>query len=89
MKRHLWIILFCVLIVSVGSVVFAAPAAESLENYVIGAGGAAVRTSEYEVSYTLGQPVVGEFEAGINELCAGYWCETEWRTYVPVVMRNM
>ena len=88
MKRQLWMMLLGIMVLSVGTAAVAAPLVDTLDNYVIGAGGDKTVAGGYELTFTLGQPVVGEFEVGTNEFCSGYWCETEWRTYVPVVLRN-
>jgi hypothetical protein len=79
------VMLFCLAGLSLA--VRAAESTETLENWIIGAGGSAQGNSTYALDYTLGQPVTGESENQGYHLCAGYWCDPMWRTYVPIVLR--
>jgi hypothetical protein len=56
---------------------------------VIGGGGGHSATGRYAIDATIGQAVVGTFDAASYELCAGFWCGLgEYRVYLPVIRRG-
>ncbi len=54
-----------------------------------GTGGSANSTN-YAVSFTVGQSASGAFTGTNYGACLGYWCESavEYSVYLPVVLRN-
>ena len=56
---------------------------------VIGGGGGHSVSGRYTLDATIGQTVVGTFDAASYELCAGFWCGLgEYRVYLPVIRRG-
>jgi hypothetical protein len=53
-----------------------------------GSGGTTSSTN-YAVSFTVGQSGVGTTSSTSYEACLGYWCaEWEYHIYLPLVLRN-
>jgi hypothetical protein len=65
-------------------------AAFDLSWHVIGSGGGGMESARYTLQSTAGQPVLGSMEgSGGHTLCSGFWCSTtEYRVYLPLVLRN-
>ncbi|CAG0937067.1 hypothetical protein TFLX_05973 [Thermoflexales bacterium] len=60
-----------------------------ISRHVIGGGGGHSAMGHYVLDATVGQAVVGTFNAPPDELCAGFWCGLgEYNVYLPVIMRN-
>ncbi len=60
-----------------------------ISRYVIGGGGGHSQAGHYVMDVTVGQAVVGTFNAASYELCAGFWCGmSEYKVYLPMVLRN-
>ena len=57
---------------------------------VVGSGGARMRSTNYGLGSTAGQPAVGLSSSTYYDLCAGYWCgaAVEYGVYLPLVLRN-
>ncbi len=61
----------------------------SMPSFVVGGGGGHSEAGGYALHATVGQPVVGTFALGSDELCAGFWCGVApYRVYLPVVRRD-
>jgi hypothetical protein len=83
----IWGLLACLL---VAGGVAAAPAAITVDGWVMGGGGTRLITPPYTIEATIGQPVVGLSVYSDGELCSGFWCEgaARARLYLPVVLRH-
>jgi hypothetical protein len=90
MKRTALLLALVVLLLLAGRVL-----AMSSDNYrldwfipLTGSGGTASSTN-YAISFTVGQSGVGTTSSTSYGACLGYWCaEWECRVYLPLVMRN-
>lgn len=85
------VLLFCLLLTGV---VLAAPN-QTVNRFVIAAGGWHVETASHTLDGTIGQPVVGVSSNGAYELGAGFWGGMgtlagggEYTIYLPLVLRN-
>lgn len=86
-----------ILMALLGSLLLASVAlAMSSTNYALdwftplaGTGGSASSTN-YAVTFTVGQSAAGTFSSTNYGACLGYWCGTavEYSVYLPVVLRN-
>jgi hypothetical protein len=54
-----------------------------------GSGGAADSTN-YAISFTVGQTTAGASDSVSYKGCLGYWCETDvaFKIYLPLVLKN-
>jgi hypothetical protein len=67
----------------------AASLTPSLKRHVTGGGGGRVEVPGYRLDATVGQPVVGTVSGGDYALCAGFWCESTYEIYLPLVLKNV
>jgi hypothetical protein len=58
---------------------------QTIDWWVMGAGGGPGQGGQYTLDGTIGQAVVGQDSAGDYDLCAGYWCGLKGMaaTYLP------
>jgi hypothetical protein len=91
MKRTALLLALVALLLLAGRVL-----AMSSDNYrldwftpLTGSGGATSSTN-YAVSFTVGQSAIGASSSTNYGGCLGYWCgaEVEYSVYLPLVMRN-
>ncbi len=70
--------------------VLAAPAATTLERWVMAGGGGRAAGAPYSLDGTIGQPLVGWDQHAGHALCAGFWCgaESRVRIWLPLVVRD-
>jgi hypothetical protein len=92
MSHHVRIALVLALLggLALAGAVLAAPAATSIERWVLSGGGGHTEADPYALDGTIGQPLVGTELAGGYTLCAGFWCGAEagHRIYLPLVVRE-
>jgi hypothetical protein len=82
------VLLGCVLLQFLGP----ATAMES-EHYainwdVMGGGGEPIRSDNYALDATIGQPSIGFKASASHEVCSGYWCSGGYEVYLPIVFRS-
>jgi len=91
MRQVTLILTLAVVLLLVGSVMAMESANYRLEWFTpaTGSGGKASSTN-YAALFTVGQSVSGASSSTSYEGCLGYWCATatEYRVYLPLVLRN-
>jgi hypothetical protein len=60
----------------------------ALNWYVAGAGGGTIDSPNYQLSSTIGQPVIGRFEGTQFNHRAGFWQEFIEQLFLPIVLRE-
>ena len=55
---------------------------------VTASGGSTISSSQYRLSSTIGQPVVGHFSSPNFSHGAGYWSVRLYRLLLPIIRRN-
>jgi hypothetical protein len=70
----------------------AVPAATTVEQWVVAAGGGHAEGAPYSLDGTVGQAVVGSSSQTSYGLCSGFWCGVRGylgeSVFLPVVVRN-
>jgi hypothetical protein len=87
-KAMVWtVLLLACALVATG--VVAAPAATTVDRWVIGGGGGHIEAAGRALDGTIGQPVVGWVQSAGYELSSGFWGGlANYRVYLPLVVRN-
>jgi hypothetical protein len=55
---------------------------------VAASGGGTISSTNFRLSSTVGQPVIGNFDSAHFELRAGFWQELIRRIFLPIVTKN-
>ena len=91
MKRITFVLILVALLVLASSVLAMESTHYSLAWFtpMTGSGGTAA-SSNYSVSFTVGQSAVGATSSTNYEGCLGYWCQggVTFSIYLPLVLRN-